>query len=1112
MNMRRVVSTISATLLVALFIVGFPSSLNATLATSSTYDLSRIKISVSANHALRFKTTTGVDASTDTIVVNYPSGFSLVAIGVGDIDFFHGVSTGLETSETLAAAAAAGVWGVSIGASSITFTAPTDAGPGEIAANEFITIRIGTNASGGSGQIANPSSAQVANISINGTFGDFASIGVPIVTEDTVTVSATIGAAPPSGGGGGGGSGDTVAPQIFNVQVINITTSTATIVWDTNESAKSSVDYGITTAYANGTLSNGEFKTHHVFDLTGLSSGTTYHFQVSSRDAASNLATAGDFTFTTLSADAAPVISNVQVVDITDTSARVVWNTDMPADSRVDYGLTNQYGSFKYVAGFVTAHSVTLTALSPNTLYHFSVTSKNQAQLSASSTDGTFKTLSDSTPPANLMNFQAVGGDGVVHLTWNNPTDPDFAGVRIVRRTDGFPTGPFDGVLIYSGSGVSKDDTQVTNGITYYYGAYAFDTNSNFASGALAAAKPEGTAPGVENTPQLCANGNDDDADGKIDCMDSDCSAVPSCAPPPPEPKPEPKPVPTPIPVPEPTPGPGGKIIVFEARYYGAGGLVELVPDSSSRIHVLTGDSVQVVVPLSGINAEIKNAFLLGPSTYQLSLNDEGTAYVATFIAPAPGSYSLAVVLNFVGGGTSVANTILISESRGKIVEETFFGKTDNPIDKAIVTLFVDDDGWKKWNGGQFGQANPMVTGPDGSFGFVVPDGRYYAEVEKEGYKKVVTAPEIIQNEVYAEVIGMIAIPPLPEEAISPEESAISNLINIAKNAIDQAIFGLTVLISTLRSPGVQAAVENIVSPAVLAVAAINVAAALPAFNAFAYLQYLFSQPLLLFRRRKKKKWGIVYNTLTKQPIDLVIVRLLHAETRLVVQSKVTDKLGRYSFIVKPGTYLIDVVKPGYVYPTQYVKGKTEDVDYLDLYHAAPITFKEGGIIAKNIPIDPVEPVETPRQVFWKKTFRIIQQDVAFLTVLISIATLVIMPSLQVALITLSQAGIYLLFRRLSVKTKAKEWGIVYDEVTRQPIPQVVVRIFDKKFNKLLETQVTDANGKYGFFVRRSVYYVTAEKEGFEKFTSPDIDLSTKDEAIVDQALALKRKGIPPLQ
>jgi hypothetical protein len=98
------------------------------------------------------------------------------------------------------------------------------------------------------------------------------------------------------------------------------------------------------------------------------------------------------------------------------------------------------------------------------------------------------------------------------------------------------------------------------------------------------------------------------------------------------------------------------------------------------------------------------------------------------------------------------------------------------------------------------------------------------------------------------------------------------------------------------------------------------------------------------------------------------------------------------------------------------------------------------------------------------------------------------------------------MFKRLAAPTKAKEWGIVYDPATGKSLDRVVVRIFDKKFNKLLETQATDANGKYGFFVRRNVYYLTAEKDGYEKYVSQDIDLSEKDEALVDQNIPLKVK------
>jgi hypothetical protein len=87
--------------------------------------------------------------------------------------------------------------------------------------------------------------------------------------------------------------------------------------------------------------------------------------------------------------------------------------------------------------------------------------------------------------------------------------------------------------------------------------------------------------------------------------------------------------------------------------------------------------------------------------------------------------------------------------------------------------------------------------------------------------------------------------------------------------------------------------------------------------------------------------------------------------------------------------------------------------------------------------------------------------------------------------------------------SKPKNWGMAIDGKTKKPLSRAVIRIFDKKYNKLLETQVTDKNGKYGFFVKRNVYYVTAEKAGYSKYVSQDIDLSHKDDAVIDQNIIL---------
>jgi hypothetical protein len=114
-----------------------------------------------------------------------------------------------------------------------------------------------------------------------------------------------------------------------------------------------------------------------------------------------------------------------------------------------------------------------------------------------------------------------------------------------------------------------------------------------------------------------------------------------------------------------------------------------------------------------------------------------------------------------------------------------------------------------------------------------------------------------------------------------------------------------------------------------------------------------------------------------------------------------------------------------------------------------------------------------------------------------------ISPGIPTAVAVLVQVGLYLLFRRLALPRPVKNWGSAVDAKTRKPLGGVVVRIFDKKFNKLLETQVTGNGGTYGFFVRRSVYYVTAEKSGYQTYTSVDIDLTKMDETLVDWPISL---------
>ena len=69
-------------------------------------------------------------------------------------------------------------------------------------------------------------------------------------------------------------------------------------------------------------------------------------------------------------------ITNVQVPTDTTSTSQIVWTTNVPADSAVDYGTTTSYGSSTPIdSTMVTNHQVTVSGLSAGTTYYYQVSS-----------------------------------------------------------------------------------------------------------------------------------------------------------------------------------------------------------------------------------------------------------------------------------------------------------------------------------------------------------------------------------------------------------------------------------------------------------------------------------------------------------------------------------------------------------------------------------------------------------------------------------------------------------------------------------------------------------------------------------------------------------------
>ncbi len=98
-----------------------------------------------------------------------------------------------------------------------------------------------------------------------------------------------------------------------------------------------------------------------------------------------------------------PLISDVAVLDRTSSSVRVVWTTDLPSTTQVEYGPTSSYGwSTPLNSTQVTSHSAPLSGLDPETTYHYRVVSTDGAGNTVRSPDFVFSTAAVSTMTCNL--------------------------------------------------------------------------------------------------------------------------------------------------------------------------------------------------------------------------------------------------------------------------------------------------------------------------------------------------------------------------------------------------------------------------------------------------------------------------------------------------------------------------------------------------------------------------------------------------------------------------------------------------------------------------------------------------------------------------------------
>lgn len=291
---------------------------------------------------------------------------------------------------------------------------------------------------------------------------------------------------------------------------------------------------------------------------------------------------------------------------------------------------------------------------------------------------------------------------------------------------------------------------------------------------------------------------------------------------------------------------------------------------------------------------QLANAFVLTPAAALAAI----AGLMAGLASAAPVANAGALL------STVFAQPLLwLTRKRRQTWGTVYNASTKVPVDLATVRLIEASTGRA---------VATKVTDKDGRYAFTAKPGTYRLEVVKPSFAFPSSLPaEVTDDGPYTDVYrgrlldvdasGSTVTFNIPVDPENPEPEP-RQLLSIRNR--EQ-------LRKTLALAG-----------PVVAAFALAVTPSWPMAAAFALHLFVY----VLFRRVAEppapKTQGVVYDLDTRKPIDKAIVRIFSLPYHKVLESRMTDPGGRYSFYVGPGMYEMTVIK------AEYQKSQTDPIDY----------------------------------------------------------------------------------------------------------------------------------------------------------------------------------------
>ncbi|MCR4325163.1 MAG: hypothetical protein NUV69_05785 [Candidatus Curtissbacteria bacterium] len=243
--------------------------------------------------------------------------------------------------------------------------------------------------------------------------------------------------------------------------------------------------------------------------------------------------------------------------------------------------------------------------------------------------------------------------------------------------------------------------------------------------------------------------------------------------------------------------------------------------------------------------------------------------------------------------------------------------------------------------------------------------------------------------------------------------------------------------------------------------------------------------PFMRFFRRSEEEarpWGLVYDSVTKLPIDPALVTIATYESGVgeFKQTRITDIDGRFGFLVTPGRYVIVSEKTHYLFPSKKVKGLF-DGKFENVYHGEVFEVEDPYITNLNIPMDPVsyDWNQENKPGAKKGLAGVLKQRVRVIILIIGIfcalGVYILFPTGQ-NLLLLIIFGASLLFWESYFPNKL--WGTIFDKASGKPIGNVNINAIRMPQNISLGHTTSDHLGRYFLLMSAGNYTVQVETSG----------------------------------